>query len=244
MSRNILFIVTSNAHMGISGKDTGVWAEELAVPYYAFIDAGATVTIASPNGGKAPIDANSVKQKGENSAEVDRFLVDEAAQRAIRETLVASNVDASNFDAVFFPGGHGTTWDLPNDAGVTRAVETAFANDRIIAAVCHGPAGLVRAKRADGKSILDGKRVNAFTNAEEKAAGLMDIVPFALESKMRELGAKFESAALWQPYAVRDGKLITGQNPASSELVAKHVLDALNLSEKIAANSSRSTITR
>jgi len=133
------------------------------------------------------------------------------------------------FDAVFFPGGHGTMWDLPVDAGVTRAVEAAFAAGVLIASVCHGAAGLVTAKRADGKSIVEGKRINSFTDAEEDAVGLSGVVPFQLESRLRELGAVFAGAANWQAFAVRDGQFITGQNPQSSKLVAQHLVEALGL---------------
>lgn len=227
MSKHILMIVTSNAHMGDTGKPTGLWAEELAVPYYALVDAGHRVDLASPLGGPVPIDPGSLKPKGQNDATVERFLDDAEVQAKAAATQVVGNLSAAHYDAVFLPGGHGTMWDLPVDAGVTRAVETAFAADKIIASVCHGAAGLVSAKRADGKSILAEKRVNGFTNAEEDEVGLTGVVPFLLESRMQALGGKFESAANWQPFAVRDGQLITGQNPQSSALVAQHVLAAL-----------------
>jgi putative intracellular protease/amidase len=223
----VLMIVTSNDRMGASGKPTGVWAEELAAPYYVLQDAGIPVELASPQGGPIPIDPGSLKSPGQNEASVERLLADAEAQRKMASTLVAGEVRATEFDAVFFPGGHGTMWDLPVDAGVTRAVEAAFAAGKVIASVCHGAAGLVSARRADGRAIVAGKRVNAFTNAEEEAAGLMDVVPFALETRLRELGGIFESAANWQPFAVRDGQLITGQNPQSSTLVARQVLAAL-----------------
>jgi putative intracellular protease/amidase len=229
MSKKILMIVTSNATMGKSNKPTGIWAEELAAPYYQFVDAGVAVDIASPQGGTVPLDAGSMKPHGENSAPVDRMLTDAALKTLLGATLKVSAVDANKYDAIFFPGGHGTMWDLPGDAGVTQAVERAFTNDKVIASVCHGAAGLVSAKRADGKSILTGKRVNSFTDAEEAAVGLTDVVPFALESRLRSLGAQFEGAANWQAFAVRDGNLITGQNPQSSELVAQHVLAALGI---------------
>jgi putative intracellular protease/amidase len=229
LSKRILMIVTSNATMGTTGKATGIWAEELAAPYYQFIDAGVSVDIASPTGGQVPLDAGSVKAKGENSPAVERMLADVTLNRTLSATHVVASIDAANYDAVFFPGGHGTMRDLPNDAGVKRAVESAFAANKIIGSVCHGAAGLVSAKRADGKSILAGKRVNSFTDAEETATGLMNVVPFALESRIRELGASFVSAPNWQTFAVRDGDLITGQNPASSELVATHILTALNI---------------
>jgi putative intracellular protease/amidase len=227
MSKKILFIVTSNAQMGAGGKATGIWAEELAAPYYALLDAAFEVDLASPKGGAVPLDPGSVKAAGSNSAEVDRFLNDAQAKQKTANTLRAADVNAANYDAVFFPGGHGTMWDLPVDAGVTKAVETAFAANKVIASVCHGAAGLVTARRADGQSIVAGKRVNSFTDAEEAAAGLTNVVPFLLESRLRELGGAFVGAANWQAFAIRDGNLITGQNPASSTLVAKHVIDAL-----------------
>jgi putative intracellular protease/amidase len=229
MSKKIIFIVTSNAQMGAGGKATGIWAEELAVPYYAMLDAGFAVEIASPKGGQVPMDPGSMKPAGGNAPSVERFLADAEAMRMFTNTVLASGVNATAYDAVFFPGGHGTMWDLPVDAGVTRVVEAAFAANKIIAAVCHGAAGLVTAKRADGQSVLAAKRVNSFTDAEESAAGLTAVVPFLLESRIRELGATFESATNWAPFAVRDGNLITGQNPASSELVARHVIDALQM---------------
>lgn len=227
MSKRILIITTSNGAMGDTGKPTGIWAEELAVPYYAFVDTGFEVEIASPKGGQIPFDPSSIKQPGQNDAVVERLLADTAAQQKIRATRVASEVDASAFDAVFFPGGHGTMWDLPNDAGVTRAVETAFAHGKPVASVCHGAAGLVSAKTRDGHPIVEGRRVNSFTDAEEKEAGLAEVVPFLLESRLRELGGRFEGTANWQPFAVRDGQLITGQNPQSSERVAGMLIEAL-----------------
>ena len=227
MPRRILIIVTSNARMGDTGKPTGLWAEELAAPYFAFVDAGFDVEIASPQGGTAPMDPGSLKPKGENDAVVERLLADEAAQRKVASTRPVAEVDAAAYDAVFFPGGHGTMWDLPGDAGVTRAVESAYAAGRIVAAVCHGPAGLVSARRPDGQPLVAGKRVNAFTDDEEREAGQAETVPFLLESRLRSLGAKFEKTGNWQPYAVRDGQLITGQNPQSSAEVARLVLQAL-----------------
>ncbi len=231
MRKRILMIVTSHSTMGASGKATGVWAEELTAPYYIFLDAGMEVEIASPKGGKVPFDPASIKPKGQSEAHIERFLADPAAQRKVADTLVAAAADARGFDAVFFPGGHGAMWDLPNDAGVTRAVEAAFAAGKVIAAVCHGAAGLVTARRADGKSILFGKQVNGFTDAEEAAAGQTEVVPFLLETRMRELGGKFQKAPNWQVFAVRDGQLITGQNPNSSALVAQYILAALEDSQ-------------
>lgn len=227
MTPRILMIVTSNARMGDTGQPTGLWAEELAVPYYALADAGVEVMLASPAGGPAPIDPGSIQPVGQNDPVVERFLADTVLQAHIAATPKASEFDGAAFDAVFFPGGHGTMWDLPVDAGVTRAVERAFAAEKLIASVCHGAAGLVTARRPDGQSIVKDLRVNAFTDAEEKAVGLEEVVPFLLETRLRELGGRFEGAGNWQPFAIRDGQLITGQNPQSSHLVAQSLLAAL-----------------
>lgn len=227
MTSRILMIVTSNARMGDTGKPTGLWAEELAVPYYALADAGVDVTLASPAGGPAPIDPVSLKPVGQNDPVVERFLADEALQARIAATSRASELDGASFDAVFFPGGHGTMWDLPVDAGVTRAVERAFAAKKLIASVCHGAAGLVTAKRPDGQPIVKDLRVNSFTDAEEVALGLEKVVPFMMETRLRELGGRFEGSDKWQAFAIRDGQLITGQNPQSSHLVAQELLKAL-----------------
>lgn len=227
MTSRILMIVTSNARMGTTGKPTGLWAEELAVPYYAMVDAGADVTLASPAGGPAPIDPGSLKPTGQNDPVVERLLADTALQARMAATPKAADFDGAQFDAVFFPGGHGTMWDLPVDAGVTRAVERAFAANKLIASVCHGAAGLVTAKRADGQSIVKDLRVNSFTDTEEVAVGLEKVVPFMLETRLRDLGGRFEGAGDWQAFAIRDGQLITGQNSQSSHLVAELVLEAL-----------------
>jgi putative intracellular protease/amidase len=229
MTHRVLIITTSHAQLGNTGKPTGVWAEELLAPYYQLVDAGAEVTLASPKGGAITFDPGSLKPAGQNDALIERFLADPQAQTAAQKTQVVASVNASPFDAVFFPGGHGTMWDLPVDAGVTRAVEAAFAAEKIIASVCHGAAGLVSAKRADGMSIVKGQRISSFTDAEEAAVGLTAVVPFQLESRLRELGAVFEGAANWQAFAVRDGQFITGQNPQSSQLVAHHLVTALGL---------------
>lgn len=231
MNKRVLMIATSATHMGTTGKPTGIWAEELAVPYYQLTDAGINVDIASPRGGAITFDPGSVKPLGQNDPMVERFLSDPCAQAKAQATLQVGLMDASLFDAVFFPGGHGTMWDLPGDEGVTRAVETAFAKGKLIASVCHGAAGLVSARRSDGAPIVQGKRVNAFTDAEEDAVGLSSIVPFQLETRLRALGAQFECAPNWQPFAVTDRPLITGQNPQSSTLVVRHLMAALGSSK-------------
>jgi putative intracellular protease/amidase len=231
MSKRILFITTSNDRMGDHGKPTGVWAEELAAPYFAFIDAGASVEIASPRGGVVPIDPSSLKPAGQNDAVVERWLADPQAQRMAGATRIAGEMDGAGFDAVFLPGGHGTMWDLPGDRGVARAIETAFAAGKVVASVCHGAAGLVGARRPDGQPLVEGRQVNSFTDSEETAVGLASVVPFKLESRLRELGGRFDAAPDWQPHVVRDGQLITGQNPQSALLVADRVLDALGLTK-------------
>ncbi len=228
MNKRVLMIVTSHTTMGSSGKATGIWADELAAPYYVFMDAGFEVDIASPKGGRPAFDPSSIKPHGQNNPHIERFLVDPIAQSKLDHTMLTAAVDGAEYDAIFLPGGHGAMWDLPNDAGVTRLVENAFAANKVIAAVCHGPAGLVTAKRPDGKSILFDKKINGFTDEEETAAGLADVVPFKLETRMRELGGVFSKAANWQAFAVRDGLLITGQNPSSSVLVAQHTIAALS----------------
>jgi putative intracellular protease/amidase len=229
MSRKILMILTSHALMGDTGQATGFWAEEVATPYFALVDAGAVVHLASPQGGAVPVDPGSLKPRGSNAPIVERFLADGKLQAELKQTQRASAVDAGSYDAVFFPGGHGTMWDLPTDPGVTRAVEAAYAGNKIIATVCHGASALVTAKGPDGLSVVRGVRINAFTDAEEAEVGLNGVVPFHLESRLRALGARFESAPNWAAFAIHDGRFITGQNPQSSELVAQLVLKALDL---------------
>ncbi|TCV79973.1 type 1 glutamine amidotransferase domain-containing protein [Sulfurirhabdus autotrophica] len=238
VKKRVLMIVTSNSKMGDTGKATGIWAEELATPYYIFMDAGIEVEIASPKGGRVSFDPASLKPTGQNEASIERFMSDPVAQQKVTHTLVAASIDGTGFDALFFPGGHGGMWDLPGDAGVTNAVEAAFAANKVIAAVCHGPAGLVTAKRPDGKSILFGKQVNGFTNDEETEVKLSDVVPFKLETRLRELGGKFEKAPNWQAFVVRDGQFITGQNPNSAALVAKNVVSAIKRPQTSNENSS------
>ena len=206
--------------------------EELATPYFTFIDAGASVTLASMKGGPAPIDPRSVKAKGENEASVDRFLDDEAAYRALNDTIPISTIDAKPYDAVFLPGDHGTMWDLPESAELAALLGKAWGNGKVVAAVCHGPAGLVNAKDEAGSPLVRGRRVTAFSDSEEHAVGLDTAVPFLLESRLRERGGRYESAADFQPFAIADGLLVTGQNPTSSVLTAKLTLGALAIVER------------
>jgi putative intracellular protease/amidase len=224
----MLITLTSHTALGDTGRATGFYFEELAAPYWAFIDAGFEVDIASIQGGHAAHDPSSLKADASQRPEsVGRFLADPSAMAKLAGTLPVEATGAGRYDGVFLPGGHGTMWDMPGSAALARLVGDLFDQGKAVGAVCHGPAGLVAAKRADGRPIVEGRRVNGFTDAEEDAAGLTAAMPFLLETRLRELGGRFEGGPNFQPYAARDGNLATGQNPASSALVAGHVLDIL-----------------
>lgn len=227
MNPKILIITTSAATMGTSDDPTGLWLEELTTPWYAFVDAGADLTLASIAGGKIPVDPRSLKPAGENDASVERALKDATFQRLIAETPKFDTLDASGYDAILLPGGHGTMFDYPQNAALARLVAEFDAAGKVVAAVCHGPAGLVGARKADGTPVVAGRRVAAFTDSEERAAGLDKAVPFLLETRLKELGARHESGPDFKPFALRDGNLVTGQNPASAEPLAKLVMEAL-----------------
>lgn len=227
MNPKILIITTSAATMGTSDDPTGLWLEELTTPWYAFVDAGADLTLASIAGGKIPVDPRSLKPAGENDASVERALNDATFQRLIAETPKFDKLDASGYDAILLPGGHGTMFDYPQNAALARLVADFDAAGKVVAAVCHGPAGLVGARKADGTPVVAGRRVAAFTDSEERAAGLDKAVPFLLETRLKELGARHESGPDFKPFALRDGNLVTGQNPASAEPLAKLVMEAL-----------------
>ena len=223
----ILMIATSADRMTPGTEPTGVWLEELTTPYYAFRDAGADVKLASIAGGAIPIDARSLNADGENDASVERYFKDEAFQAEVANTLAFTSIDTSGFDAVFLPGGHGTMFDYPESEELARLIERLDRQGKIVAAVCHGPAGLVSAMGPDGKPLVNGRRVAAFTDSEERAVGLAEAVPFLLESRLKQLGAKHESGPDFEPFALRDGNLITGQNPASATRTAELVMDVL-----------------
>lgn len=223
----VLMVLTSSDRMGDTDKPTGLWAEELAAPWYALTDAGVKVVLASTRGGRAPVDPGSLKPEGENPPIVERFLADRELQGKVSSTTPLKRIDLAEFDAVFFPGGHGTMWDLPTDANVIATVEAAWAAGKPIGTVCHGAAALVGAKLPNGRPLVDGLRVSSFTDAEEREVGLDRTVPFLLESRLREQGARFEGTDNWQPFAIRDGRLVTGQNPQSSADVARLLLEAL-----------------
>jgi putative intracellular protease/amidase len=223
----ILFIVTSNAVMAPSDEPTGVWLEELTTPYYEFVDAGYEVKIASVSGGDIPIDARSTSEDAMKEDSVQRYLKDDVLQAALKSTPSATDVDAAQYSAVFFPGGHGTMWDYPNNPVLADIIETTLNDGRVVASVCHGPAVLVGVKGADGEALVKGKRIAAFTDSEEAAVGLTDAVPFLLETRLRELGAEIVKVDDFQPLSVVDGNLVTGQNPASAKPVAQDVMEIL-----------------
>ena len=221
----ILIVLTSQSTMGDSDRPTGVWFEELSAPYYTFADAGVEVDLASIAGGPIPIDPGSSAAAGQNPPSVERFLGDKVAMRKLGASLKVGELLPDGYSAVFLPGGHGTMWDMPENKALAVFLSDAWAKGKVVSAVCHGPAGLLGAKDADGRPIVSGRRVSSFTDAEETAVGLQNVVPFLLESRLRKSGAKFEKGPNFGPYAVRDGNLVTGQNPASSEKVARLVLD-------------------
>lgn len=222
----ILMIVTSHDKMGDTGHKTGIWLEELAAPYFRFRDAGADITLASPKGGQPPLDPNSQVPDALTEA-TKRFEGDEAAQKAFANTVKLDGLKADDYDALFYPGGHGPLWDLAIDAKSIALIEAFVAQDKPVAAVCHGPAAFVNAKTKDGKPLVAGKKVTGFTNDEEKAVGLEKVVPLLIEDEFTKQGGLYERGDMWTSYAVVDGKLVTGQNPASSDAAADAVVKLL-----------------
>jgi putative cofactor-binding repeat protein len=219
-------ILTSHDRLGDTGKPTGFWLEEFAAPYYVLRDAGIDITLASPKGGQPPVDPKS-DEPGAQTPAMKRFRSDPEAQRALASTTKLSSVSADDYDAVFYPGGHGPLWDLAENRKSIALVERLFAAGKPVAAVCHGPAVLRRAKGADGDPLVRGKTVTGFSNTEEAAVGLTDVVPFSVEDALKANGGRYSRAADWASHAVVDGNLITGQNPASSEATAHALLEAL-----------------
>ncbi|MBZ0332222.1 type 1 glutamine amidotransferase domain-containing protein [Halomonas sp. ANAO-440] len=226
MSQRILMVLTSHDRLGDTGEPTGFWLEELAAPYYACLDAGAEVVLASPKGGKPPLDPKSDAEDSQTDA-TRRFQQDDQAQQALANTHRLSEVSADDFDAIFYPGGHGPLWDLVDDKDSIRLIEAFWAQQKPVAAVCHAPIVLIHARDTEGKPIIQGRDVTGFTNEEEDAVGLTDVVPHLVENALKEGGARYSKAEVFTPYTRRDGQLITGQNPPSSEPVAKVLLEAL-----------------
>ncbi|MBP6717367.1 MAG: type 1 glutamine amidotransferase domain-containing protein [Rhodoferax sp.] len=224
--KKVLIVLTSHDQLGNTGAKTGFWLEEFAAPYYALKDAGVALTLASPLGGQPPIDPKSDDPASQTAATL-RFKADPATQALLASTHPLKDVSGAAFDAVFYPGGHGPLWDLAEDATSIALIETMLQAGKPVAAVCHAPAVLRHPKGADGKSVVNGKKVTGFTNTEEEAAGLTAVVPFLVEDMLTQNGGVYSKAADWQPYVLVDGLLITGQNPASSEPVAHALLAQL-----------------
>ncbi|MEM7545222.1 MAG: type 1 glutamine amidotransferase domain-containing protein [Pseudomonadota bacterium] len=222
-----LFVLTSIGEMPGIGRPTGWYADEFATPYFALRDAGVDIDVVSISGGAAPVDPTSLGTDEDRKPSVARMLADEDAVAAIRATRPIGEVDATDYDVVFMPGGHGVMWDFAQSETLAALVSKAFTRGAVVGAVCHGPAGLLGAKDDAGVSILNGRRVNGFTDAEERAVELEDAMPYLLETRMREAGGIFENAGNFEPHAVRDGTLVTGQNPASVQKVADLLLEAL-----------------
>ena len=222
----ILMVLTSHDRLGDTGKKTGFWLEEFAAPYYVFKDAGAEVTLASPKGGQPPLDPKSDAPDAQTEA-TRRFKADPVAQAALANTRTLSSVSGDGFDAVFYPGGHGPLWDLAEDANSVALIESMMAAGKIVSAVCHAPGVLRRVRTKDGSPLVKGRRVTGFANTEEEAAQLTQVVPFLVEDMLVDSGGRYSKGPDWRPHVVTDGKLITGQNPASSEPAARAVLTQL-----------------
>jgi putative intracellular protease/amidase len=223
---NVLMVLTSHDQLGDTGKKTGFWLEEFAAPFYVLKDAGASVTLASPKGGQPPLDPKS--DLPENQTEMTRrFRSDPATQAQLANTKKLAEVSGEDFDAVFYPGGHGPMWDLPDNPASVALIEAFVKDDKPVGAVCHAPVALVNVRGRDGEYLVKGKRVTGFTNSEEEAVGLTAVVPFLLEDRLKERGGSYSKGPDWAPYVQVDGKLVTGQNPASSEAGAKELLKLL-----------------
>ena len=223
---NILMVLTSHDQLGDTGKKTGFWLEEFAAPYYVLKDAGHAITLASPKGGQPPLDPKSDEEDAQTDA-TRRFKADTESQAELAATTKLAEIDASDFDAVFYPGGHGPLWDLAEDSDSKALIERTLADNKPVALVCHAPAVLKNVTAPDGSPLVKGRKVTGFTNEEEEAVGLTDVVPFLLEDELKRLGGDYSKGGTFKPYVVTDGLLITGQNPPSSEPAAQGLLKAL-----------------
>lgn len=221
-----LMVLTSHDKLGDTGKKTGFWLEEFSAPYYVFKDAGAEITLASPKGGQPPLDPTSDADDAQTD-DTRRFKADAEAQAHLASTQKLADVTEVGFDAIFYPGGHGPLWDLAEDKDSKRLIEAFAAADRPVGAVCHAPAAFRHTLAPNGKPLVFGRRVTGFTNTEEEAVGLTKIVPFLVEDMLKANGGNYEKGADWASFVLRDGKLVTGQNPASSAEAAKAILDLL-----------------
>jgi len=222
----VLMVLTSHDQLGDTGKKTGFWLEEYAAPYYVLKDAGADITVVSPQGGQPPLDPKSDAPDAQTDA-TRRFKGDAEAQAVLASTGKLAEVNAADFDAVFYPGGHGPLWDLAEDRASIALIEAMAAAGKPVALVCHAPGVLRHVKTADGTPLVRGKQVTGFTNTEEEAVGLTQVVPFLVEDMLKQNGGNYSKGPDWQPYVLTDGKLVTGQNPASSEQGAEALLKLL-----------------
>jgi len=224
----ILMVLTSHNQLGNTGKPTGFWLEEFAAPYYVFHDAGIQVTLASPKGGQPPLDPVSDEPDAQTD-DTRRFRSDSSAQKLLANTVKLESIKVDDFDAVFYPGGHGPLWDLAEDPHSIKLIEQFWAAGKPVGAVCHAPGVLRKVTKPDGSPLVKGKRVTGFTNSEEEGVGLTAVVPFLVEDELKKAGGLFERTDDWGEYAVVDGHLVTGQNPASSAIAAEELLKLLDL---------------
>jgi putative intracellular protease/amidase len=225
-NKNILMVITSHAELGNTGEQTGFWVEEFAAPYYAFVDAGVNVTLASPAGGQPPIDPKSELADFQTPS-TERYDNDAAAKALLADTAVLAGINAADYDGVFYPGGHGPLWDLTDSADSIALIEAFLAANKPVAAVCHATAAFLNVKNAAGEFVVKGKAVTGFSNTEEAAVQLTDIVPFLLEDELVKRGAEYQKVADWNAFAIQDGLIISGQNPGSSALTAEKLLATL-----------------
>jgi putative intracellular protease/amidase len=224
---NVLIVLTSHDQLGDTGKKTGFWLEEFASPYYRLKDAGAQVTLASPSGGQPPLDPKSAEPDFQTDA-TRRFDNDPSAQHELAQTAKLAEMKAEDFDAVFYPGGHGPLWDLHSDRDSIALIEGFIAARKPVAAVCHAPAVLLNARDENGEPLVKGKQVTGFSNSEEAAVELTDVVPYLLEDQLVSMGGVYQKVDDWHPLVVVDGLIITGQNPGSSEVVANALVNAIS----------------
>ena len=225
--KKVLFVLTSHEDLGETGEKTGFWIEEFAAPYYFLKDKGFEITLASPKGGQPPIDPKSESEDAQTPA-TERFYNDKETQKVLANTMKLENANQEDFDAIFYPGGHGPLWDLAEDKHSIALIEDFYEHNKPVAAVCHAPGVFKNTKNAEGNSLVEGKKVTGFTNEEEEAVQLTNVVPFLVEDMLKKNGGIYSKKENWAPYAVEDGLLITGQNPASSELVAEILVKKLN----------------
>ena len=226
-TKKALIILTSHTELGSTGRKTGFYYDEMATPYWRLIDAGFDVDIASVKGGVAPPDPKTLVEPNDRPPMVARFMNDDKAISKLNNTYTLKELNGETYECVFLPGGHGTMWDF-DTKDIGKIISDAWASGAVVGAVCHGPSGLLQAVRSNGEPLVKDKKVNCFTDAETDQIGLTGIEPFLLENRLRELGAKFECGKNFTSHAVRDGRLVTGQNPQSTEAVSKLLIEAVN----------------